>query len=407
MKDSDPKLEYAVISGETRHVSEFAHLPRGQRPLAICPQCDGVIILKLGEKYRHHAAHKPDALCILTQPETVLHLNTKMYLYRELCRANRLGITQECDGWRSGHTARECGHGARLDHLWLKDWEGVEVERYVGTRKPDITFYRGSVPVAAIEVYATHAVDKEKEAYLLSLGIPFLEVKASTSIYEGSTAWKPQSPLPHVKCSPALPAWTCEGCITDKAKYAVQMEEARVAAERRRVEEAKRAADERKREDERIARLRALQSIPRLHEENKLYPPHTELTRLAFAFKSDGTRDKLEYFITRERITPDTDRVSLIFGRDRIVLFSEVGKYDSRTLKTAREARAQHLELYKQSSEFIVEVTGWVLPLTVTQTLTNWRSPYLWDPNNQRWSAVSQQKSGINGPAPGLLAPVV
>jgi hypothetical protein len=180
----------------------------------------------LGQKKAHHAAHKPEALCILTAPETVLHLNTKAYLHAQLSRARQLYVYQRCYGWWApavrtvrGHHVECSWRGGRRPYLWLDGWDSIELEQRVGSRRPDIVFYRSREPVAAIEVKATHAVDDEKRVDLERSGLPWIEVVASEEIYAGDRPWSSDRPLAFSECSPELPYWTCENCLKREGRY--------------------------------------------------------------------------------------------------------------------------------------------------------------------------------------------
>lgn len=95
----EPKMIYVVHNGALCHVSDFTDSPIKSRPKVFCPECDYAVILKLGNRKAHHAAHKPDSLCLLTKPETALHLNTKIYLHSQLSNSQKLYINHYCTGW--------------------------------------------------------------------------------------------------------------------------------------------------------------------------------------------------------------------------------------------------------------------------------------------------------------------
>src|SRR4051812_24061701 len=95
-------LTWVLVGGRPRRISDFAALPARSRPRATCPECGGKLTLKLGRIRRHHAAHAPDATCAATQPETALHVDTKLYLASELAMAigvaGGLVIRRACEG---------------------------------------------------------------------------------------------------------------------------------------------------------------------------------------------------------------------------------------------------------------------------------------------------------------------
>ena len=77
-------LTWVIVDGKPRRVTDFAGLPLPRRPRATCPQCGGLLILKLGNVRRHHAAHAPHDRCAASRPETALHIDLKNHLATEL-----------------------------------------------------------------------------------------------------------------------------------------------------------------------------------------------------------------------------------------------------------------------------------------------------------------------------------
>jgi hypothetical protein len=123
--------------------------------------------MKLGLIRVHHVAHEPNMVCPATQPETALHLNTKLYIAEQLKHTSKLIIRNEC---ASGYIC-----DATRDEALVSDWTDVQVETVFGSRKPDVSLYRGEQLIAAIEVRVTHPVDREKATYLQERGIPWPE----------------------------------------------------------------------------------------------------------------------------------------------------------------------------------------------------------------------------------------
>ena len=319
MTKRDPKLVFVKHEGAFRHVSEFAHLSAGARPPVFCPNCDSPVILHLGVKNVHHSAHKPDAFCALTQPETVRHVNTKLHLHAQLSGASRLYVSQPCYGWwapnvesvKGGHV--ECvGRGRRRPYLWLEGWDRVEVEMSVGRRRPDVVLYRGDVAVAAIEVRATHAVDVEKCADLEHLGLPWLEVEAGEEFYAGEEPWSPAKPLIFLECSPTLPPWTCEFCLKREERYEedVRKSLARALEERRQRDE-----EARNRREHREAHERWLREeiVPRSR------PAETAEPAVAWTRKvCDGEGREIAYTV---RQATEESLVLLRFGDELLASF--------------------------------------------------------------------------------------
>lgn len=216
----EAKLRWVLVDGEPHNVSDFAHLAPKDRPQAFCPVCGGDVVLKLGKVRVHHCAHPPESNCAATQPETIIHLNTKLYIYRQLQQTTKLTVIKECtDGRHITPTTQLflLDRAPRLScqknrkHIWLQDWDRVEVEYRVGSRRPDIALLSKGKAVGAIEVFVSHAVDDEKAAYLRELDIPWLEVIGQESFYTAETAWTSDEPLPIYRMQPKK--WVCDNCI--------------------------------------------------------------------------------------------------------------------------------------------------------------------------------------------------
>ena len=84
IKEINP--QWVKVNDQIRRVSDYAHLPPSLRPKVRCPLCLEPVIMKLGQVKFHHYAHQPDRICVATQPETALHLNTKFHIYEQLER---------------------------------------------------------------------------------------------------------------------------------------------------------------------------------------------------------------------------------------------------------------------------------------------------------------------------------
>ena len=190
-------LQWVVHDGDLRHVSEFADLEARKRPKVSCPECGEAVRMKLGAKRRHHVAHEPDSVCAATGPEGALHLNCKLHIANELRKADSLWISHLCSG---------CN--ATREWKWVSSWTTVEVEFRLGCRTPDIALLLDAKVVGAIEVFASHAVDREKATALATAGVPWIEVKADEAICD--TPWHAGQHLPVLNSSDA---WMCSACL--------------------------------------------------------------------------------------------------------------------------------------------------------------------------------------------------
>jgi hypothetical protein len=174
-----------------------------------CPACERPVILRRGEKKRAHFAHRPcpDGSCGL---ESVLHMTAKLmvagavraWLAKE---AERPVFLRACAGLR---TSYGCGNAVehRLPHV-----DDVLVERNTSDGlRPDMVLVKDGTHVAAIEIFATHAVDTEKQHRMM---LPWVELRAE-DVVRLERVWLPTQD--HFR--PLL----CEGCRASAAEYALR-----------------------------------------------------------------------------------------------------------------------------------------------------------------------------------------
>ena len=281
MDSTRPGLTWVIVDGAPRHVSEFASLRAGHRPRAICPQCARQLTLKLGALRRHHAAHAPGDVCASTQPETALHLDTKLALAAALAHAasaRRLSIVERCHG-AEGNTC-DVVHAS----IFAERWHDVLVEHGVGERRrPDIVLSRDGQPLAAIEVLVSNRVTPEKAETLSKLDVPWIEVRADASL-SSPDGWVASKPLPVDRTS-AGGEWRCP---THSRLHAEALME---AAERQA------AAREVQR---RTSVLRA--------------------ARVVDVYRASGARDRFIYRVVETLV--DGESRSIRLERDRVIVFS-------------------------------------------------------------------------------------
>lgn len=344
----EPKLVYVIYEDTLHHVSNFANQPVKQRPDVFCPNCRATVILKLGERKAHHVAHKPDSLCILIKPETVLHLNTKVYIYSQLLNAQKLYINQYCTGWIAPNIGnyeggqRACRGESARRFLWLADWDRVEVESRVESRRPDIVLYRDGKPIAAIEVKATHAVDEQKMLDLELSGLPWLEVEADEDFYDADDKWTPDKPLPYVRCVPPIPERTCDRCLKAPAEYRNQVYE----------DIARRREERRKEKERRLAHERWVKEEIPLRSGIPSKPDKLNLVKIL----RDESGKEVTYSITQAN--DDSDMI-LLFGSQVITSVPpQTNGAWQRLMDSYREHRNSLSVIYN-------DVTGWIPPTQV------------------------------------------
>lgn len=96
----------------------------------------------------------------------------------------------------------------------------MKVERRLENNlQPDIQLLRQGAAIAAIEIFVTHSVDREKAAKLQALCLPWVEIKGKPALYTGHEAWHIDIPLPVFNTNHILDnAWLCEKCFTRKVE---------------------------------------------------------------------------------------------------------------------------------------------------------------------------------------------
>lgn len=204
------KLAWVADDGRIVKVSSFVNLAPSARPVVSCPACGERVVLKLGKKVAHHAAHRPASKCAVTAPETALHYNTKMHVADQL--QQRLGvavtISQQCGDMSPEVAKRDRCQEWNPEIEPLPAWDGVQVETRLDRCVPDLLLLDRGKPVLAIEIVHSHAVGEEKRKVLARLAIPWIEVKADHELFGSSGAWTPAKSLPVVRCG-GLDEWHC------------------------------------------------------------------------------------------------------------------------------------------------------------------------------------------------------
>lgn len=232
-------LEWVVYEGRDAHVTEFGDFPVGSRPDVTCPECGEELTLKLGKERAWHAAHKPAAVCAMSDGESALHHNTKMVLAKKLRTATALVVNEDCVGGEGGLVSEDCLGPRRRD--WVSGWTSVVVERTVQTRRPDIALLDCERVVGAVEVWVSHRVEPDKQELYADWDVAWIEVAASEDLIDGDEAWAPPAALPVAQMGPGE-AYRCEACV----EYAERTRQRLVeeAAKRQALEEQRRRAQE-------------------------------------------------------------------------------------------------------------------------------------------------------------------
>lgn len=212
-RNSAPALQWAVIDGTLQHISQFAHLPPGERPDAICPVCGRKTIMRLGPIRAHHLAHEPGVVCPATQPETAVYMNARFYLWHVLSQSRTFRIRQPCIGWQTETEQYSCKNNSAIETIFAAGWNRVEIEYPLSSYNLDIALLEGDKVICAIEIVVGRISKERKYLALTEQGIPWLEIVAAPDLYTPPTAWMGKTPLvPSQYNHPQLPDWQCSEC---------------------------------------------------------------------------------------------------------------------------------------------------------------------------------------------------
>jgi hypothetical protein len=214
----DGMLQWVRHAGQIVNVSRWADTPPGARPSTTCPVCEQPVVLKLGRRRSHHAAHRADDACPATHPETADHINAKFHLAFELRRVGALSLLDQCaepTPTPPRYPPQVCVQ-TRV-RPWHPGWDEVVVEERLGTLRPDLQLRREGQTVAAIEVLYSHAVSEEKAAALAVLGVPWIEVSTRDVFGRTAALWKAEEPLAVLRETPKAP-WVCGAHLEEEAQ---------------------------------------------------------------------------------------------------------------------------------------------------------------------------------------------
>lgn len=392
----DVKLRYCKVGDEIRLVSDFAHLTPKARPFSICPECEQPLTLKLGSsgKVAHHAAHQSDnRLCSLTNPESALHFNTKIYIYNELKKGSKLFLKQCCTGWtlpftKTGQTEikRSCFSQKFKKYLWLENWDEVWIEKAVSASRPDIVLYREGVAIGAIEIFVTHAVDEHKKAVSKDAGVQWVEIKAEGESFDESFvdwaeeyadefnefSWKIDKPLAFEKCFPMPEIWTCESCLKAPEQFSERQAaaEEKERLERMAVINEQRAEEARQRKytnqfDNKVLFAKAILFLRRLAE--------TEYVEL-FVVRRDSSEPPYK----PEELYLKSGR----YGGKILISEDPIGDNSKEEIK---QFFRDWLLIKSRGAQEVVHVTSWIEEGEFNKLTANYVNPYTWHPVLRKW----------------------
>lgn len=196
-------LTSVLVANEVRSVSDYAHLQPRRRPSATCPHCEEPVVLKLGDEYVHHAAHRRASDCPANLGEGAVHMNSKAHLHREMTRRPDLPLLVQ--QW--------CGCGASYGHPVCAGRIDTVLERKLGSVRPDITVMGDAGPLLHVEIEVTNPVSIEKEGILEDLGARWVAVQGREDFYSGNSPWTIERNLPVSGGNLGLTPYTCLPCL--------------------------------------------------------------------------------------------------------------------------------------------------------------------------------------------------
>ena len=189
-------------------VAAYRALPPRRRPRSFCPVCLERVWMKLGTRNRAHYAHLAGSQCAAARGEGALHHAAKIHLAEQLGRGGPIIVRPLCHRVPQERSTERCA--AAPETPWPVRWDEVRVEHSLPSLRADLVLMRDGIVVAAVEVYASSAVDDVRAAKYRGLGIPWIEVPARGVIPEHEVAWTPDVPLPVLGDSRLYPeVWRC------------------------------------------------------------------------------------------------------------------------------------------------------------------------------------------------------
>lgn len=173
---NQPSLLQTFALANSGNLVSVEDVDRGARCGCICPACQQPLIARQGEVRIWHFAHAPGAECT-SGAETALHLAAKEAIRRAGGFMLPAILHPTSHRMISGAVLRpEC---------WI-DFQQVDVEVQMGSRKPDVVGRNGDV-LTLIEVAVTHRVDQARQVELAALGHSAVEVDLAGLELEGWT----------------------------------------------------------------------------------------------------------------------------------------------------------------------------------------------------------------------------
>lgn len=211
-------LKIPLAHDETGSLVSVEHAISGGQ--YYCPSCGAGLILRRGTVKVAHFAHKPSDIC---NQETIIHKTAKLV------------VQQAVTDWKAGKRAapviqRACQvcHSLIAQPLPEKV-ETAQLEyRLSDGFIADVALLAGNTPVAAIEIFVTHAVDDTKAT---NISVPYIELDGY-EVLASTTTWLP--------LNDNLEPVTCPECvkkgIEQEQKFAKYLDKTAQIAEKTGIE---------------------------------------------------------------------------------------------------------------------------------------------------------------------------
>lgn len=184
------ELKVPVAYDEGRNIIGPDIAEKGKR--YFCPACGDSLIFKHGQIMTAHFAHRPSTIC---SQETITHKAAKLLIQKSIMDW-KAGLSSAPQIQRQCHLCRKFFWQCVPDKV-----TGAELEvRLPDNHVVDIALLSNNAPIAAIEIFVTHLVDRDKAT---KLSIPYIEL-AGKDVLDNPLEWNPMSDK--------LNEFTCKEC---------------------------------------------------------------------------------------------------------------------------------------------------------------------------------------------------
>jgi hypothetical protein len=169
--DITTELTYGLKNGQLLSIHD---VEQGLACGCVCPGCGAELIARKGSQRAHHFAHHNSAECNYG-PESALHFRAKNVFLTEPYLLLPFLMITDTEAKRS-HPELNLIDVIESEVALLSQ---VEIEKHLGSFKPDVTAVLQTGEQIDIEIHVSHKVDMEKHRKVQSLGRLMLEIDLS------------------------------------------------------------------------------------------------------------------------------------------------------------------------------------------------------------------------------------